>query len=170
MTFSTLDVVKRDNGGKTMILWDAISPCHKDACPIKHLCPHAQSTTKCEVETQYINAAVASIITSNDLTDAQIHHAGTILMPLYSHLVKFKLVELSLESPLIKAKKGHAAIHPIYKEMRETIKTINKVWTDLFKAQIKTKLPNVRDLLEHGDPGYVQKMYDDQEKTLPRRH
>lgn len=170
MAFSTLEVVKKDKGGKTMILWDAISPCHQEGCPINHLCPHTNKNTKCEVEVQYINAAVASIIHANKLSDAQVHHAGTILMPLYSHLVKFKLVELSLDSPLIMAKNKFHSIHPIYREIRETIKTINKVWTDLFKAEIRTLVPDIKDLLEHGDPHYQETLYKEEDKSLPRRH
>ena len=157
---------KRVNDGKAVITWQSFSPCHKSDCPISPSCPYPGKSNRCEVEVKFIQCAIKAIIDANQLTETQVHHAGVALMPLYSHLVRFKLVEYSLKTPTINNGKG---IHPIYKEIRETVKTINKIWTDLFRIETKSAVPDLGEMLEHGDPEYIKNLYKER-KPLPRSH
>jgi len=51
-----------------------------------------------------------------------------MLIPRYSHLVTFKILEFSLKGNVLT---GRGTVSPIYREMRETIKTINSILREL---------------------------------------
>jgi hypothetical protein len=162
--------VTKTKAGHKITLWEALSYCHKRECLIAHLCPYINGANgRCEVERRYIQAAFNSVVIANknDLTETEIHHAGTILLPLYTHLVKFKIVELSLKSPLLdkKDKNDVPIIHPIYREIRSTIKDIHTIWSSLLGPKFrKSPVGNDGDLIEHGDPNYADNLYVSEKK------
>lgn len=118
--------------------WDCVRECNggndvgEDVrCAASHLCSYIKRG-KCAVQLKYLESLYHSILsTYTYLDEPMLFKIGMQIVPLYAHLVKLQLVELGLPSPSVVNTKGGADIHPVYKEIRETLKTIHVMWKDL---------------------------------------
>ena len=119
--------------GKQLYMWDAASPCKHTQCRIFEICPYVKQKD-CVVEKRYLHVAFNQIIVNHgeDLTESQLYRAGTLIIPLYAQLIKLKILELSVPSPLTYSSKGDVKIHPVYKEIREIIQHINRTFLSVF--------------------------------------
>lgn len=92
---------------------------------------------------------VQSLIDAGVLDAMQASIACTSILPLYNHLFKFQLLEMAQESPVIYGKQIY--MHPVYKEMRNTMKTIFELWKGL--GVIKSNVP-IANISIGNDAGY----------------
>jgi hypothetical protein len=130
---------------KQLIAWDCIQLCDPMSCPIGNTCTY-KSTPKCSVQLSYLNALTDMVFkTFRYLNDDSLFKIGMHLIPLYSQLCRQKIVEKSVINICYEDSKGVTRIHPIYKEIRETMKTISCMWKELgLCGNIDPGLPNDR--------------------------
>jgi len=115
-------------------VWEHISECIGDRCNLFTTCGYkgGGKDTKCGVERYYLNVVMAPYAEIVDkIKDPFVGHwVGLHLIPLYHHLVKLKKMERGLLT--IDLEEGlHAKrvrIHPVYKEIRDTIVAIRREW------------------------------------------
>jgi hypothetical protein len=114
-------------------VWNTITPCLQDECPIYADCPHEERKKmggKCEVEQGYINA-VANMVYRNfkgQFSEDQFFIVGMHILPLYRHLCRLKVWEWSVREVMYEDDKGRRHLNPIYREIREQIKAISSQW------------------------------------------
>jgi hypothetical protein len=114
-------------GDVQLIMWDALPDC-SDACPIFDECPYDKKRMKCEMRRRYLESVMASLeagVTKKDEMSALT--IGLMVAPLFQSLISFKIFEHSLGHDVMLRTK----IHPIYKEIRQTIKEISSLLKDL---------------------------------------
>jgi len=106
-------------------------------CPALPLCDFAKSSSeriiKCGVTTQYLRGT-AEVIFNNFaslLSEDDFYRLGMHLMPLYRMLIKLKIHELGVRRAVTTSDRGVTKANPIYKEIRETIKSIEAMWVSL---------------------------------------
>ena len=167
-------LVRRD---VKMFAWDGIQECtgglhvvdseHPNpfACPVSHLCSYIKRG-KCAVQVKYLEALYSSVLgTYSYLDEAMLFKIGMQIIPLYVQLVKLQIVELSLHTPVYETDKGAVMIHPVYKEIRETLKAIHVMWKDLDLSFNFNKKPKVKDEeeenFEKGDPTFYKRLIGD---------
>jgi hypothetical protein len=151
-----------------MFAWDGIRECTRDECPVVDQCKYIHSG-RCSVQVQYVESLYKAILsTYSYLDETMLFKIGMEVIPLYTHLVRLQIIELSLTTPMTESAKGTAMVHPVYKEIRETLKTIGAMWKGLdlaFMFGEKAKLtrkgapddPKVIDN-ERGDPDFYKKI------------
>jgi hypothetical protein len=135
--------------GKQLVAWDCVQDCVPDVCPIGRKCLYAERSLsrkgggRCALQVEYLQAFVDMIFTTyRYLDDGDTYKVGMMLVPLYSQLCRQKIVEKGVEQLAYEDAKGVTRIHPIYKEMRETMKTITTVWKEMgFKVPVNPSLP-----------------------------
>jgi hypothetical protein len=144
--------------------WDSVSICTGAECPLEHKCKYLKKG-KCGVQLDYMqNFCNVILKTYRYLDEGALFKVGMHLMPLYSYLCKLKIVEASLTNLTNVTAKGIVQIHPIYKEIRETLKCIVTMCRDL-EIFVDGGIPN-EDIepvptavdMSNGDPTYYKKM------------
>ncbi len=73
-------------------------------------------------ETKALTTSLSALTSSNE--EFKMHIIGMMLVPLYSHLASFKIYEHSLKGSVLCGSGKLPKINPVYKEMRDTIRTI----------------------------------------------
>lgn len=140
-----------------VVMWDAIPQCTPDECKMQEACPYIQ-TGKCGVRLKYIKHVYSSLLGQVDREDAiALFKIGFHLVPLYGHLIQFKMEEFG-QRVMNTASNGKRYINPIFKEIRETIKTINIVMKDL-RGSVEADI--LRDAMTHGDNEYYDNLFSD---------
>lgn len=153
----------KDKTAKTIAMWDAVSICpQNDECPLFMDCPYVTKimeraeVAKCAIQEHYVKYVYANLVEQNiyELDQSQLDQIGFLLMPLYVHLIKFKMIEYSLhlKNDLISVSKmGVKSVHPIYREIRETIKNIAsmswQVGICAVRKPLSIKPPTVEELM-----------------------
>lgn len=179
-------VVTRGNlGDKRSAVWDAVGICtgneenEEDRCPLHLDCPYLVVTNpglmnlpsggrvdpdKCALQARYLDYLYKSLVIDNcaNLNQQQVDSVGLHIIPLYGHLIKFKMIEYSLSQSKIvyTTPKGMISTHPIYKEIRETLKNIAVHWkaTGLYGTLVLPGTPSIDDLMMNGDPNYYDSL------------
>jgi hypothetical protein len=151
--------------GVTMFAWDGVQECSPETCPAVDLCGYIHRG-KCAVQMNYLRALYGAILgTYTRLDDVMLFKIGMQIIPLYVMLVRMQITELSLDSPIYTSEKGTILPHPIYKEIRETLKAIHIMWKDLditFAFGQKPELKNapvIDGSSDTGDPERGDKTY-----------
>ena len=154
----------------SLFAWDGVSDCDPLRCVVVDKCVYSK-TGKCSVQMQYLEALYGAILdTYRYLDKTMLFKIGMQIVPLYISLVKMQMVEMSLESPFYETEKGGIQTHPVYREIRDTLKTIYAMWKDLdlsftFGGKIDPSksgmvsgdgVPAVDN--ERGDPTYYKKI------------
>lgn len=136
----------------------AINECRLSDCPIFLHCRHLKRDRKCQIQLKYLRA-VTDIVLANvqieDLTPIQRMKIGFHLQPLYRALCRLKMEELSLRRPTQLTNTGTRVMHPVYREIRETIKVITVVLKDLGIDGEKVK---------EKEGGYYENLFEEGEK------
>jgi hypothetical protein len=112
-----------------MFAWDGIRDCYPE-CPMIDECKYLHKG-KCAVQVQYAQALYKAILgTYTYLDEPTLFKVGTELIPLYVQLSRFQIIELSLPNPIIYGNAG-PKMHPIYNEIRDTLRCIHTAWKGL---------------------------------------
>lgn len=155
---------KNDNSGDdqpmafVMFAWDACDPCRHHDCPLIHICDPPDNTDLCIVQKKYLRGVALAI--GESYIDQMIEdqtlsfRIGSELFPLYKMLVKLKMAELTVLDPVIDGLKVGPRVHPVFKEIRETISTIDRTYA---KLGIK-KVNNPNFPLKSSSSDYYSKM------------
>ena len=132
---------KRDidaNTRVTIYSWDAAVNCLFEECPASaycHLMPDRESSTghqKCVVQIQYTRQCANAVLNSFPKADEiTLYQIGTHLIPLYSNLIRLKITELGVRRTTYVSNTGLVKMHPIYKELRDTHRSILNAWRDI---------------------------------------
>jgi len=158
---------------KKLFAWDGVNICNPDICPVADKCRYPQQG-KCSVQVQYLDQLYTALQKSYKyVEDVILFKIGMHVVPLYVQLMKLQMIELSLETPVVVNDKGTHSIHPVFREIRDTLKTIAVMWKDL---QITFEFNGNPDLsgdssdgsdspsthskkdFEKGDPTYYKKI------------
>ena len=127
----SMTLYKGKLGDVQLIMWDALPDC-VDACTIFDTCPYekmARKRIKCEMRRRYLESVMNSLEKGIEKKDEMTSlTVGLMLAPLFQHLISFKIFEHGLSHNLMSSK---TKIHPVYKEIRATIKEINSLLREL---------------------------------------
>ncbi len=149
--------------GHKLFAWDAVQDCSASVCHVASRCNYLKRG-KCGLQVTYLKTLTDTICTTYKyLDDIQYFKIGMQIIPLYSHLLRLKLLEMSLTDVVYTTSKGIKLIHPVYKEIRQTLLTIHLMWKDL---EIHPGVPEIPDptspdndsRLRDGDPTYYTKL------------
>jgi len=136
-------------GDVQLIMWDALPQCVEE-CTIYTTCPFDKGRLKCEMRRRYLESVMKSLeegVKKKDEISALT--IGLLIAPLFQHLISFKIFEHSLGHNIMAKTK----IHPIYKEIRQTIKEISGLLKDLGL----TEASKGKGYLD-GDPDYYDEL------------
>lgn len=117
-----------------------VNKCDVQTCPISDACPHAQSVVQCKLHKDYmtgITNGIQELIATGAVDKVQLSIVCHNILPLYNHLFKFQILEMAQDSPVIYGKQLY--MHPVYKEIRNTVKTIYELWRGI--GVIKSNVP-----------------------------
>lgn len=153
--------------GITLYAWDSVQECRRE-CPVADRCTYPKKG-KCSVQVEYLKTLYSSILsTYKYLDEPMLFKIGMQIIPLYVTLVKMQILEMSLNDPMMITEKGGIAPHPVYKEIRETLKAIHMMWKDLdlsfsFGGKIDPSAKEKEPVegegdVERGDPTYYEKI------------
>ena len=101
----TMHIRKGNEDDNPVVAWSAIADCLRHRCRIEEQC-HYQKTGKA-------------------------WRVGMHLIPMYKTLCKLYMDELAVTHPTYESDKGTRHSHPVYKEIRDTLKMIMMIWKDI---------------------------------------
>lgn len=146
--------------GHELMAWDCIQTCHQ-RCPIHSICTYKNTTSsKCALQINYLENLTKTIFkTYRYCNDEIMFKIGMHLVPLYSQLCRQKIVEKAVEELAYEDNKGVTRIHPIYKEIRETLKVITVIWKEMgFTPEMGTNLPVPKGRPGFGNPDHYEEI------------
>lgn len=152
--------VRTDRRGFELAVWDYVRPCIGERCPIWDCCPYRSLETPCEMEKEYIEYVVKivyQLLQEDKITKHGAMLIGYHIIPLYKHLFKFKIYEMALETPFDTRSKK-TTIHPIYKEIRNTIASILQAWVSVGVSAVNPL--SLGMMKDGGTPALAQNYYD----------
>ena len=165
--YDLLDLNKGEiRKGQSLFAWDAVQDCHT-GCKIFSRCKYNSRAsnkrdTKCEAQLDYLQVLMETIASSYRYLDAlALFQIGMEIIPLYSNLFRLKLVEVGLVDIVTETRKG-PQIHPVYKEIRQTLFAIHLAWRSLslspsiMEPAFEDSPQGVR--LLRGDPDYQENL------------
>jgi len=126
--------VTKQAGKYDFVVWDYIHACEPSVCELakKDICNYTKEGL-CGVEEWYVNAIFAVLAgfakKSGDPLVKQ--WLGFHVMPLYHQLVKLKKLEWAVSAVgrmEFETRQGEWKIHPVYREIRDTIRSITMEW------------------------------------------
>jgi len=126
-----MGVTKGRMGEYELYSWDAVSDCLGENCSCYSACEY-EKKGKCRLQLNYLKG-ITNIIYRNykeKLDEPTCFRVGMHLIPMYGILCRLKMEEMMVMSPVHNTKAG-IKIHPVYKEIRETIRGIENMWKNL---------------------------------------
>jgi len=133
-----------------------IAPLCSEDCPLHDTCTY-QKVGRCRVHVRYLNDLYRNLNSTVEKfkCDEDKIRFGLHIIPLYSQLLTFKMYESAFN---IKDVMLGNKVHPIYREIRETIRTLDSMMKDL-KLQVKG-MKGVPGNANDGDGsyGYYEKL------------
>lgn len=168
--------------GVYLIAWDVAEDCTHEECPLYEKCAYKDHwhmkkegqgkpgyTNKCLLQQRYLknvlHAVIEKMALRQDNNKEQVIRMGLHITPLYAQLFKFKVWEYGNQELVYTSEKGTPKVHPVYKEIREIIKTIEGVWTKIGGGK-----KNARGAGEIGDTEFVDAMYEEVDEPLRITH
>ena len=115
-----------------LIAWDTIQDCRDEECILTTMCYYKREG-KCTLQMNYLRAVQNMVFRNfrDTLTETQLFRIGLHLIPLYKVLIKLKMRELVVDDVLTETTQGSLKAHPVFKEIRDTIKLIEMMWKSL---------------------------------------
>jgi len=131
--FGTLTTARGREDGLSLHEWAPVPLCTDKDCPLDKRCIFTRRDGKCQVIAGIIKAASNNILNNYGpkLNNSQKNRIGQHLMPLYGNLARMFVVETALDSPQFIDIKGFPKMHPVYREIRETIRGIELLWKQI---------------------------------------
>lgn len=160
--------------GVYLITWDFVGKCVYEECRLFEKCQYknlasmkrenkdkSYFTDNCLMQYRYLKNVLFGFIEKmrkeKKVEQEDVLKFGFHMLPLYTQLFKFKMFEHGKADILVYTSRGDAKINPVYKEIREVIKTITTVWRDIGGKE------NSKKLQEIGDTAYIDAMYTELE-------
>jgi len=156
-----------------LVAWDFAVPCEYEKCVVYDRCTYVRKwtmkegkeglgkagrTDKCVMQMRYIRNVMFAFARKMKKDKRNEHEDvikfGFSLIPLYAQLFKFKLYEFGNNDVMVYSARGDSKINPVYKEIREIIKTIHGVWRDIGSGIKMEKSPS-----EIGDDAFLDALY-----------
>ena len=163
--------------GQQLIMFDTVRDCRGERCPIYHKCPYVKEG-KCSVEVKYLDAILKSLlaIPGEKMTQPMLNKISLHLMPLFHQLIRFQIRAYSVEDVCYETVQGAIKVHPIFKEIRGTLKAIESTQKSLgvdleyFEALGILRGPKaaagVPDNPKWGDNTYIEDMQAEMDSDL----
>ncbi len=164
--------------GVPIQLWDFSQECVKEKCGIGPVCTYnayefpvnsekadlkepSPTIMKCPLHAKYLHSvlnAALELLANKNMNKEKAVKLGYNLIPLYNQLFKFKLVEYGLmgSDVMITTAKGDIKVHPVFKMIQDTMKTIIFMWRELGGNKKKIPDPSVG-----GDSSFIDALYTD---------
>jgi len=161
--------------GRDIPSWSPVTHCD-DRCLIYDDCEYIKKG-KCSLERAYMNGIFYNIINpditkgiADQLTDIELQRVGIHLIPLYHQLIKMKKEAYAVSDMSYINKQGGISIHPVFKEIRDILKSIsaeikdlklNEKWERKFgKAGggLASGGASIEELMEKGDPLFYESL------------
>lgn len=143
---------------KLFYAWDAVPECEGERCAAYRTCPYHKGGQCSTIREGLRGLSLILFRNFNEvLSEDVLFRVGMHLMPLYKSLLKLNIEEMGVDRAVYADDKGMYRAHPIYKELRETIKQLEYAWKTLGLTK-ETKKGNDRDPEEYGDPGFVEQL------------
>jgi hypothetical protein len=163
--------IRRGSAGNVPIFsWDFVGKCKREECGIFERCNYAGgmniNTSEynklgdiCWTQKRYVDHVFNTLIFENKdrMTPEQSVHLGLFIMPLFGHLIRFKIAEAGNDDTMVTTYKGARVVNPIYKEIRETVKVLTFAMVKL--GLDGTGLEEDTEDFVNGDPSYYERMY-----------
>jgi hypothetical protein len=115
------------------LIWESVDLCNRETCPATATCQaYAQADKyqgKCPIQHKYVRS-VADIVFSSISAKASpltLLEIGMHIIPLYNQLAKLKIIEASLGGNLMITTPKGPMLHPVAREIRACIMTINAI-------------------------------------------
>lgn len=133
------EVVLKDGSSKksAVVMWDLVENCTREKCKMYGICQYvkkieAENGKRCVAQNHYLRAVYRAIIKKigDKMEETDYLRMGLELMPLYNMLFKMKFYEFSMHDVVHETPKTIKP-NPVFKEIRETILTIEKIWRAL---------------------------------------
>jgi len=152
--------------GIPVVMWDAIPECDVHHCQIAATCPYIEEGKLCGVRKEYLDYVYRYFIGSVKSEDkAALFRIGFELIPLFGHLVSLKIANHG--RPV--TDKGSVQVNPLFREIRETIRSINLNINDLAESFSRDfgKGGEGDDVL--GNTGYYDKLFEGEAPKVIRK-
>ena len=153
----SLNIVKGKMSGALLVAFDLVEDCSDSKCPIYAKCKY-EKAGPCSVQAEYIGMVTAKLgkIAAVD-SEVDSVRVGMLIVPLFQQLIRLKMEEYC--TSVLGGKSGKA--NPIFKETRETIKTIDQILSKLGgdgrNGGGKRKLRSE----ELGEDGFYETLFED---------
>lgn len=144
---------------------NTIAKCNHKKCIIADECKF-KKTGKCGVQTVYVNNVASAISRMyKGMNNSEKFRIACHLLPLYAQLGRLQMVEIGVVQPCYLDAKGNQKIHPVFKEIRETLKTIAVMWREM--AMYEPVIGNVKEIIDgeviegnmdKGNPNYYEQI------------
>jgi len=138
--------------------WDITSECKGMDCIAARRCPYSESGfPECRIQDSFLKS-LSNILSRNfvgKVSEVQLYGFGIHLVPLYKSLCSLYIQELAVEDVSYSVK-GRKYIHPVYKEIRDTVLIIGKEWNRLGLNSVMDS-PGF-DSFKDGDSNYYSKL------------
>lgn len=144
----------QQKSGRPLIM-QYVNKCMSENCPIYEECPHSGKVVMCRLHKEYIQALMQNIqnlVDMGRIDDTQLPVVVQMLIPLYNHLFKFQLVEMGNEQPVLHGKVVY--IHPVYKEIRSTLKAIYEAWRGFGLVKVEAPVINMTSITNNATDAY----------------
>jgi hypothetical protein len=150
--------------GLRYIAIDPAQMCIVERCPVFDLCVYSKnSRERCEVEIRYLDAVMKSLadMIGKDITQAVQNKITLHLLPLFQQLVRFQIEAYGVHNVLHTTPRGSIMVHPIFKEIRETIKAIENTQKSMgidgeYIQALELTKSGMRRIGQHKDKGMAE--------------
>lgn len=174
-SIGSLKVTKGSIGDLPIVIWDALDMCKGEECILfGNGCPYMpKQGLPCTIQMKYIRQVYAgymnNLLANDEVDSIIVTKIGFHLIPLYVHLIKMKIEEHGSSSIWDVDGRGNRKVNPVYKEIRETIKTITAINKDLFGYKnAGVEMPDVSSLVKKkGDPNFFQNQMEEKIIEVP---
>lgn len=156
-----------------MVAWDFVEECTHEDCPLHGICHYVDSfymrgngvnggSNKCLMQQRYLKNVLHAVMDKigdkkGEMNQENVIKLGYHLMPMYAQLFKFKCFEYTKPKLVYTTEKGTPKVHPVYKEIREIIKTLSGLWRDI--GGDPKKRP---DMGKIGDASFIDAMFEEE--------
>jgi hypothetical protein len=159
-----------EKDGHMIIAWDVVPACQGDQCPAACECDYINSEllkNRCSIMYYYLKY-IYTIIYRNfeEMDEHQTYMVGMHLLPMYRMLCRLKIEEIGVKNLVTLGSKGALQMNPLYREMRDTIKAVMRLWKELELVPKRSGRPAMPssdpfDIVpKHGEDDFVGSLSD----------